>query len=103
MELNNTEKQVRESLQIEDAMDASSEEKGPHVHHIKLDANGLPLVPQPSDHKDDPLVCILRFSPSQGEDICFTLLWLTPLAELVFMVQILCPVHPLSPGLHRTM
>ncbi len=24
---------------------------------LKLDKSGLPLVPQPSDHKDDPLVC----------------------------------------------
>ena len=24
---------------------------------LKLDANGLPLDPQPSDHEDDPLVC----------------------------------------------
>jgi len=24
--------------------------------NLKLDARGLPLVPQPSDHKDDPLV-----------------------------------------------
>lgn len=23
---------------------------------LKLDQHGLPLVPQPSDHKDDPLV-----------------------------------------------
>lgn len=23
---------------------------------LKLDKSGLPLVPQPSDHKDDPLV-----------------------------------------------
>lgn len=23
---------------------------------LKLDKNGLPMVPQPSDHKDDPLV-----------------------------------------------
>lgn len=23
---------------------------------LKLDERGLPLVPQPSDHKDDPLV-----------------------------------------------
>jgi hypothetical protein len=23
---------------------------------LKLDEHGLPLVPQPSDHKDDPLV-----------------------------------------------
>jgi hypothetical protein len=27
------------------------------VSDLKLDASGLPLVPQPSDHKDDPLVC----------------------------------------------
>ena len=27
---------------------------------LKLDAQGLPLVPQPSDHKDDPLVCPLH-------------------------------------------
>lgn len=26
---------------------------------LKLDKHGLPLVPQPSDHKDDPLVSIL--------------------------------------------
>ena len=28
--------------------------------HLKLDKHGLPLVPQPSDHKDDPLVKMLR-------------------------------------------
>ena len=27
------------------------------ISGLKLDASGLPLVPQPSDHKDDPLVC----------------------------------------------
>jgi hypothetical protein len=26
------------------------------IHDIKLDADGLPLVPQPSRFKDDPLV-----------------------------------------------
>ena len=25
---------------------------------LKLDDHGLPLVPQPSDHKDDPLVSL---------------------------------------------
>jgi hypothetical protein len=25
--------------------------------HLQLDKSGLPLVPQPSAHKDDPLVC----------------------------------------------
>ena len=24
---------------------------------LKLDAHGIPLLPQPSDRKDDPLVC----------------------------------------------
>lgn len=28
---------------------------------LKLDERGLPLVPQPSDHKDDPLVRRLKF------------------------------------------
>ena len=30
--------------------------KGPNQSSLKLDARGVPLVPQPSDHKDDPLV-----------------------------------------------
>jgi hypothetical protein len=25
--------------------------------NLKLDKHGLPLVPQPTSHKDDPLVC----------------------------------------------
>jgi hypothetical protein len=33
--------------------------KDPDSSHLKLDVHGLPLVPQPSDHKDDPLVCTL--------------------------------------------
>ena len=28
---------------------------------LKLDKHGLPLVPQPSDHADDPLVRASRF------------------------------------------
>ena len=31
-------------------------------HSLKLDMRGLPLVPQPSDHPDDPLVR-LQFPP----------------------------------------
>lgn len=31
--------------------------KDPDVSALKLDAHGVPLVPRPSDHKDDPLVC----------------------------------------------
>jgi hypothetical protein len=33
--------------------------KYPNVPGLKVDAHGIPLVPQPSDHKDDPLVCYL--------------------------------------------
>ena len=28
----------------------------PHPDDVKLDKHGLPLVPQPSDNEDDPLV-----------------------------------------------
>lgn len=31
-------------------------EDGRATTRLKLDRNGLPLVPQPSDHPDDPLV-----------------------------------------------
>jgi hypothetical protein len=31
--------------------------KQPDGSGLKLDAHGVPLVPQPSDHKGDPLVC----------------------------------------------
>jgi len=38
--------------------------------NLKLDARGLPLVPQPSDHKDDPLVCGQQaFRPFLGKRI----------------------------------
>jgi hypothetical protein len=33
--------------------------------NLKLDKHGLPLVPQPTDHKDDPLVNSLSFSDNQ--------------------------------------
>jgi hypothetical protein len=38
---------------------SSSNSSGPV--HIKLDSKGLPLVPQPSRFKDDPLVSFTRF------------------------------------------
>ena len=41
---------------IESAEDDVSQTKGIHPD-LKLDAQGLPLVPQPSDQQDDPLVC----------------------------------------------
>jgi hypothetical protein len=50
----NTTKEVRASMQVEDVeSDIQKEGAGPT---LKLDSNGLPLLPQPSDHKDDPLV-----------------------------------------------
>lgn len=30
---------------------------GENAVEVKVDKHGLPLVPQPSTHKDDPLVC----------------------------------------------
>jgi len=32
--------------------------KDPEAIRLKLDARGVPVVPQPTDHKDDPLVYI---------------------------------------------
>lgn len=37
--------------------------KDPDASRLKLDAHGVPLVPQPSDHKDDPLVGITLSPP----------------------------------------
>jgi hypothetical protein len=37
--------------------DTSASDKSDTAPTLKLDERGLPLVPQPSDHKDDPLVC----------------------------------------------
>ena len=61
----NTDKEVRRSLHVEDV--DSEVHKYAAQSSLKLDANGLPLVPQPSDHKDDPLV---------GDDTCPMQLWL---------------------------
>lgn len=49
----NSDKDVRVSLHVE----GSEEEMRPKTDQpdLKLDQQGLPLVPQPSDHKDDPL------------------------------------------------
>lgn len=40
--------------------ETSSKDSKEPVSDLKLDAHGLPLVPQPSNHKDDPLVCVVR-------------------------------------------
>jgi hypothetical protein len=45
----------------------------PESSDLKLDKHGLPLIPQPTDRKDDPLVCerLRRLSnPFQGQFIC---------------------------------
>ena len=56
MASDNSDKNPRASLHIEDAeVDAEVQKEDAHPH-LKLDERGLPLVPQPSDHKDDPLV-----------------------------------------------
>jgi hypothetical protein len=36
--------------------DSEPRDKEVQESPLKLDANGIPLVPQPSDRKDDPLV-----------------------------------------------
>lgn len=36
------------------------------VAQLKLDKHGLPLVPQPSDNIDDPLVCAKREIKLEG-------------------------------------
>lgn len=41
---------------------------------MRLDRHGLPLVPQPSDRKDDPLVChnpLLSFSTSLSSPLYY--------------------------------
>jgi hypothetical protein len=47
-----------DALHSEDA-DVESDAKEVAAPQLKLDAHGLPLVPQPSDAKDDPLVSAL--------------------------------------------
>jgi hypothetical protein len=36
---------------------AEIESQRAHIAGLKLDKHGLPLIPQPTDRKDDPLVC----------------------------------------------
>jgi hypothetical protein len=47
------------SKNISEVLRGVDEAKDPDVSILKLDARGVPLVPQPSDHKDDPLVYTL--------------------------------------------
>jgi len=48
-------KDISAVLQEEDEI------KDPEAVRLKLDARGVPLVPQPTDHKDDPLVYITLY------------------------------------------
>ena len=47
------------SKDISEMLRGVGEVKDPDISILKLDARGVPLVPQPSDHKDDPLVYTL--------------------------------------------
>jgi hypothetical protein len=47
--------QEKEGMSHMEDVEVSDTLKEP-VSNLKLDANGLPLEPQPSDRKDDPLV-----------------------------------------------
>lgn len=60
--------------------------KDPERSNLKLDARGVPLVPQPSDHKDDPLVRPYNVDYRRIDEskIC-----LPPATELVSALQIL--------------
>jgi hypothetical protein len=50
-------KAMTASIHVEDGPAASQEGKE-SAPDLKLGRDGLPLAPQPSDHKDDPLVSI---------------------------------------------
>lgn len=43
---------------IPDVDVSNQEHKEDGILNLKLDKRGLPLVPQPTDHKDDPLVSL---------------------------------------------
>lgn len=47
----------RNSFHAEKSDSDGVREKETQERPLKLDANGLPLMPQPSDRTDDPLVC----------------------------------------------
>ncbi len=59
---NNGHEEVYDEVMKSSNDDSHDPEKYPEsndsrsIHDIKLDADGLPLVPQPSRFKDDPLV-----------------------------------------------
>ena len=98
MSPSSTEKDISPS-DVEEQRIEAMDEKTAAEPNLKLDSNGLPLVPQPSDHKDDPLVrSSLRICQTEG------LLALTQIiAELATMVQILCSALTLPSCVYRSM
>lgn len=72
----------------------ADEVKDPDASVLKLDARGVPLVPQPSDHKEDPLVCIRPSASRNGPLIL--------LVELATVLQILCALLTMSPCIYCT-
>jgi hypothetical protein len=61
------------SLHAEKSDSDGLQEKAVSERPLKLDAQGLPLAPQPSDRADDPLVRVLcsAISPSWWLRWCF--------------------------------
>lgn len=61
----------QEHIYLEDADSSDGKLKGNgHVDSkspsaVKVDKDGIPLVPQPSDHKDDPLVSRIPIQSQQ--------------------------------------
>jgi hypothetical protein len=47
-------------IKEKDSNDLEDSGSGSEAQNLKLDRHGLPLVPQPTDHKDDPLVSQLE-------------------------------------------
>jgi hypothetical protein len=94
-----TDKDIPSSSYIEEQrIEVTGEMKAP-MSDLKLDSNGLPLEPQPSDHKDDPLVrSSLRICRTEG---LLVLIQIT--AELAKVVQILCSAPTLRSCVCRAM
>ncbi|KAI9750737.1 MAG: hypothetical protein M4579_006338, partial [Chaenotheca gracillima] len=59
-------------------MSSHAEEKGEVEPNVRLDRNGLPLVPAPSEHKDDPL----NWSPSLKLFVCLQISWLAMMGPM---------------------
>jgi hypothetical protein len=53
-------KAVAGSLHVDNPQESTSWDGKKSAPDLKLGRDGLPLVPQPSDHKEDPLVSPAR-------------------------------------------